>query len=69
MLGGAATLPEFRCRGVQRALIESRLAVATRAGCELAVVTADPGSSSGRNAERTGFQLVCNHVGLRASTV
>jgi GNAT superfamily N-acetyltransferase len=65
MLGGAATLPACRRRGVQRALIEARLAVATQAGCELAVVTADPGSSSGRNAERTGFQLVCNHVGMR----
>lgn len=68
MLGGAATLPAFRRRGVQRALIEARLAVAMQTGCELAVVTADPGSSSGRNAERTGFQLVCNHVGLRALT-
>jgi GNAT superfamily N-acetyltransferase len=67
MLGGAATLPIFRRQGVQRALIEARLAVATQAGCELAVVTADPGSSSGRNAERTGFQLLCNHVGMRAS--
>jgi GNAT superfamily N-acetyltransferase len=66
MLGGAATLPAFRRRGVQRALIEARLAVAARAGCELAIVTADPGSSSGRNVERTGFQLVCNHVDMRA---
>ncbi len=67
VLGGAATLPTFRCQGVQRALIEARLALATRAGCDLAVVTADPGSSSGRNAERTGFQLVCNHAGMRQS--
>jgi GNAT superfamily N-acetyltransferase len=66
VLGGAATRPAYRRRGVQRALIEARLVVAARAGCELAVVTADPGSSSGRNAERTGFQLVCNHVGMRA---
>jgi GNAT superfamily N-acetyltransferase len=66
VLGGAATLPAFRRRGVQRALIEARLAVAIRAGCTLAIVTADPGSSSGRNAERTGFQLICNHVDLRA---
>jgi GNAT superfamily N-acetyltransferase len=65
LLGGAATLPAFRRRGVQRALIDARLALAARAGCELAVVTADPGSSSGRNAERSGFQLVCNHVTLR----
>lgn len=66
VLGGAATRPAYRRRGVQRALIEARLAVAARAGCELAVVTADPGSSSGRNAERAGFQLVCTHVGMRA---
>jgi GNAT superfamily N-acetyltransferase len=66
MLGGAATLPAFRRRGVQRALIEARLAVAVHAGCELAIVTADPGSSSGRNVERTGFQLICNHIDMRA---
>jgi GNAT superfamily N-acetyltransferase len=66
VLGGAATLPAFRRQGVQQALIKARLAVAARTGCELAVVTADPGSSSGRNAERTGFQLVCNHVTMRA---
>ena len=49
------------------ALIEARLAVAIHAGCELAVITADPGSSSGRNAERAGFQLVCNHAGMQAA--
>jgi GNAT superfamily N-acetyltransferase len=67
VLGGAATLPAFRRRGVQQALIKARLAVAARTGCDLAIVTADPGSSSGRNAERTGFQLVGNHVTMRAS--
>jgi GNAT superfamily N-acetyltransferase len=66
VLGGAATLPPFRRRGVHRALIEARLAAAARAGCDLAIVTADPGSISGRNAERTGFTLVCNHAGMRA---
>jgi GNAT superfamily N-acetyltransferase len=69
VLGGAATLPAFRRRGVQRALIEARLAIAADAGCALAIVTADPGSSSGRNAERSGFQLICNHVSMRASDV
>lgn len=67
VLGGATTLPAFRRRGVQQALIEARLAVAAHAGCDLAVVTADPGSSSGRNAERSGFQLMCNHVSMRVS--
>jgi GNAT superfamily N-acetyltransferase len=68
VLGGAAVLPAFRRQGVQRALIEARRVVATRAGCTLAIVTADPGSSSGRNAERTGFPLICNHVSMRAIT-
>ena len=65
MLGGAATPPAFRRRGVQRTLIEARLAVAAHAGCTLAIVTADPGEQLGRNAERTGFQLICNHVSMR----
>ena len=63
---GDATLPAFRRQGVQCALIEARLAMAAQAGCDLAIVTADPGSSSGRNAERMGFQLVCTHVAMRA---
>jgi hypothetical protein len=66
MLGGAAPLPAFRRQGVQRALIQARLTIAAQAGCDLAVLTADPGSSSGRNAERSGFQLVCNHATMRA---
>ncbi len=66
VLGGAATLPAFRRRGIQQMLIEARLAIAARAGCTLAIVTADPGGTSGRNAERTGFQLVCNHLSMRA---
>ena len=67
VLGGAATLPAWRRRGVQRALIAARLAVARKAGCTLALFTADPGSSSGRNAERAGFQLIGNHCDLRVS--
>lgn len=67
VLGGAATRPAHRRIGVQTALIHARLASARRAGCSLAVVTADPGGSSGRNAERAGFTLVCNHLGLRAA--
>jgi GNAT superfamily N-acetyltransferase len=62
VLGGAATVPARRRRGVQQALIEARLRVAEAAGCELAVVTADPGGSSARNAERAGFRLVYTHL-------
>lgn len=56
-LGGTATLPAHRRRGVQGALLRARIALAAEAGCALAVVTADPGSSSGRNARRVGFTL------------
>ena len=57
-LGGAGTLPEFRNRGVQRALLLARLATATEQGCDLAMVATGPGSGSQRNVERLGFRLV-----------
>ncbi|HEV7554830.1 MAG TPA: GNAT family N-acetyltransferase, partial [Kofleriaceae bacterium] len=38
-LTGAATLRAYRRRGVQRALLRSRLALAAQAGCDLAIVT------------------------------
>lgn len=41
-LGGAATLPTFRRRGVQAALIAHRLAFAAATGCELAAVSRSP---------------------------
>ncbi len=56
-LFGTATLPRFRCRGVQSALIARRLQEAARAGCEYAVVSTLPGSGSQRNMERRGFRL------------
>ena len=54
---GTATLPTFRRRGVQTALIALRLLEAARAGCEYAVVSTHPGSGSQRNMERRGFRL------------
>lgn len=57
-LGGAGTLPEFRNRGVQRALLLARLAAAAKSGCEFAMVATNPGSGSQRNVERLGFRLV-----------
>jgi GNAT superfamily N-acetyltransferase len=56
-LGGASTLPRFRRRGVQRALIEARLALGPALGCDLAVVLTEPGSNSQRNLLRAGFNL------------
>lgn len=63
-LGGTATLPRFRRRGVQGALLGERLRLAASAMCDLAIVTADPGSSSGRNARRAGFTLAYTSVRL-----
>jgi GNAT superfamily N-acetyltransferase len=54
-LFGAATLPEFRGRGLQRALLEIRLREAAQEGCELASVASAVGSTSERNIERAGF--------------
>jgi GNAT superfamily N-acetyltransferase len=61
-LFGTATLPEFRRRGVQTALIAQRLHEAAKAGCEYAVVSTLPGSGSQRNMERRGFRLAYTKV-------
>ena len=61
-LFGASTLPEFRGKGVQTALINRRLWEAARAGCEYAVVSTLPGSGSQRNMERRGFRVAYTKV-------
>lgn len=61
-LSGDTTLPHFRRRGVQSALQRARLADAARAGCELAVSEASPGSGSQRNMERLGFRVAYTRV-------
>jgi ribosomal protein S18 acetylase RimI-like enzyme len=57
-LAGAATLPAYRRRGVQTALLHYRLADAGKAGCHVAVITTQPGSQSQANAQRRGFALL-----------
>lgn len=57
-LCGAATLPDHRRRGVQSALLRARLIDAAHAGCDLAVVTTQPGSKSQENVQRAGFELL-----------
>lgn len=57
-LCGAATLPAHRRRGVQTALLLARLDLAREAGCDIAVVTTQPGSKSQENVQRQGFQLL-----------
>ncbi len=57
-LCGAATAPAHRRRGVQGALLAARLADGARQGCDVAVVTTQPGSKSQQNVQRQGFQLL-----------
>jgi GNAT superfamily N-acetyltransferase len=57
-LTGAATVPAHRRRGVQTALLSARLADAVAAGCDVAVITTQPGSKSQQNAQRRGFDLL-----------
>jgi GNAT superfamily N-acetyltransferase len=57
LFAGASTVPAFRRRGAQQALLEARFRYAREAGCELALMGADPGSGSQRNAERQGFRI------------
>jgi GNAT superfamily N-acetyltransferase len=57
LLAGAATVPELRRRGLQRALLQERLRYAYDRGCDLAMMVAEAGSNSQRNAEREGFRI------------
>jgi GNAT superfamily N-acetyltransferase len=63
-LFGASTLPAFRRRGVQAALLNARLAWARDHGCDLAVSIAQPGSTSHRNIERFGFRVAYTRTKL-----
>jgi GNAT superfamily N-acetyltransferase len=73
-LFGMATLPAFRRRGCQRALMLARLQDARDAGCRFATIGSSPLIATGRNAMRLGFQVAYTKVlmvkpgsGLRAS--
>jgi GNAT superfamily N-acetyltransferase len=55
---GAGTAPAYRRRGIQAALLAARLADATAADCDVAVIVTQPGSKSQQNAQRRGFDLL-----------
>jgi GNAT superfamily N-acetyltransferase len=57
LFAGAATIPEMRRRGLQSALLEERLRYAFDHGCDLAMMVAEAGGESQRNAERKGFRI------------
>jgi GNAT superfamily N-acetyltransferase len=56
-LFGAGTLPVYRGRGIQTALLGARLNAAKEAGCTIAVTVTRGGTTSQRNAERLGFRV------------
>jgi GNAT superfamily N-acetyltransferase len=67
LFGGAATIPELRRRGLQAALLEQRMRYAFNQGCDLAMMVAEAGSGSQRNAERQGFRIAYTRTKWRLS--
>jgi GNAT superfamily N-acetyltransferase len=61
-LFGASTLPTFRKRGVQTALLRERLRRAAEAGCDLAACLTQPGSGSQRNVVGQNFAVLYTRV-------
>jgi GNAT superfamily N-acetyltransferase len=57
LFAGSATIPSLRRRGLQAALLEERMRYAFEQGCDLAMMVAEAGSNSQRNAERKGFRI------------
>jgi hypothetical protein len=56
-MANGITLPEFRRRGLQLALLRRRMEAARQLGCDLAVSQANPANVSMRNQLRTGLSL------------
>ena len=67
LLAGACTIPEARRQGAQLALLEARLRHAAGQGCQVAMMGAQPGSASQRNAERNGFRIAYTRIKWRLS--
>jgi GNAT superfamily N-acetyltransferase len=67
LFGGAATIPALRRRGLQAALLEERMRYAFDQGCDLAMMAAEAGSNSQRNAERKGFRIAYTRTKWRLS--
>ena len=63
-LFGAGTLPDFRGRDIQTALLRTRMKAAAEAGCEVAVVVTQGGTTSYRNCVRVGFEVAYSKATL-----
>jgi len=65
LLAGASTIPSARRQGAQAALLSARLRDAAARGCDVAMMVAQPGSASQRNAERNGFRVAYTRLKWR----
>ena len=65
LFAGASTVPEFRRRGLQGALLAARMSYAREQGCDLAMMVAEAGSNSQRNAQRQGFLVAYTRIKWR----
>jgi len=68
LFAGAATVPEMRRRGLQAALLRERMRYAFDHGCDIAMMVAEAGSNSQRNAEREGFHIAYTRTKWRLSS-
>ena len=67
LFAGSATVPEMRRRGLQSALLQARMHYAFESGCDIAMMVAEAGSKSQRNAERAGFRIAYTRTKWRLS--
>jgi GNAT superfamily N-acetyltransferase len=65
LFGGSATVPELRRRGLQAALLNERMRYAFEHECDVAMMVAEAGSNSQRNAERKGFRVAYTRLKWR----
>jgi GNAT superfamily N-acetyltransferase len=63
-LYGAGTLPAFRKRGIQTALLAERMKLGAELGCEIAIIVTRAGTVSQRNCERLGFRVAYSKATL-----
>jgi GNAT superfamily N-acetyltransferase len=66
LFGGSSTIPEFRRKGLQGALLQHRMRYAFEQNCDLAMMVAEAGSNSQRNAERKGFRVAYTRTKWRS---
>jgi len=68
LFAGAATIPQMRRQGLQAALLQERMRYAFDHGCDLAMMGAEAGGDSQRNAERKGFRIAYTRIKWRLSS-